>query len=170
MSPIALSLFTGMILFAAFGNVLTFWMFGRLRSVGVRVKWFANFGDLRKALRQYSQIAPVRGWPTWPVPAFWLAIAGMFLMLLPLMTQLGGRTPVSSIPRPLFFLAWVSLASLILAVWFTRRLIRKIPRNQTGTRDWKLLLHDEYVRNDAYAAILGWVGPFLAWLAYSRLR
>lgn len=53
---------------------------------------------------------------------------------------------------------WVYLVTLSQALLFSYRTVRRLPRIPAGSRDWKQGLRDEYVRNDFYAALHGWVG------------
>jgi len=164
----ALTLFLLALLFGGLACILGYRIMWCVSRAGVPVKVFATVFDTVRIFRVYRQLAPSRGWPLWPITGFWvLSGVAMFCMGLIELTDDGYTSIVTSvrISRP-FFLAWVSLSTLCVSFWFTYRVIRKIPRLDTGRRNWKHLLSDEYLRSDAYLAILGWGGLLALWLLH----
>ena len=164
----ALTLFLLALLFGGLGCILYYRVMWCVSRAGVPVKFFATVFDAIRMFRAYRQLAPSRGWPLWPITGFWASVAAMFCMgFLIEFTDDGSTSIVTSIRiSRTFFLFWVSLSTLCVSSWFTYRVIRKIPRLDTGRRNWKHLLSDEYLRSDAYLAILGWGGLLALWLLH----
>lgn len=148
------------------GQTSPFLIMWRVSRVGFPVKTFANLRDTIRLLKTYRQIAPGRGWSLWPITGYWVCVAGMFAAVFIFVFTGGLRIPavISIRIGPALILTWVSV-TLFLALWFTYRLIRKIPRLETGRRNWGHLLQDKYSRSDLYLAILGWVALLGAPLA-----
>jgi len=153
--------------FAGFGTAFYYWIRSRVSGAGHPVKTFSTFGDTLRLLRTYRQIAPTRAWSLWPIVAYWVCLAAVFAVPLLIIFAGDPSNPARTVVRirPEFFLIWVGVVSLFLAPWFTYRVIRKIPRLETGRRNWEHLFRDEYIRSDAYLAILGWLGLLGAFLA-----
>lgn len=165
------TLFLAMMLFGFMANAQYFWIVRKLRTAGVRTKSFGTHHDLIQAFRTYRALARERGWQTWPTRGFWLAMAACFGVAIALAASLKAPTPGAFISiRADYVLIWVALTSLAVALWFTRRVIREVPRLQTGERDWRRILRDDYLRSDAYLAVLGWIGPLVAWIVYQAVR
>lgn len=155
-------------------NVFYFLIMWRVSKAGVRVKMFATIFDTRRMFRAYRELAPSHGWRLWPIYICWIALAFLFAVGIPIgiglrQTPHGegrGAIRISSS----FFFGWVSFVGLFFGVWFTYRVIRKLPRLDTGRRDWKRLLQDEYLRSDAYLATLAWGGLLAVWLLRESFR
>jgi hypothetical protein len=145
-------LFFLMLLFAAFGTAIGYWIRWRVSRAGFRVKAFATIHDTIGLFRTYRQIAPSRGWSLWPIVSFWVCGTAMFALgfIFFLTGGLSNPTTISIRISPALILIWVSVGSLFLALWFTYRVIWKTPRLETGRRNWGHLLRDEYVRSDLY--------------------
>jgi hypothetical protein len=81
-APLAIGL-----MFALIGNVCHFIMVGRLTSAGVRVKLF--FLMPKEQFRIYSTyrfMATRENWSLWPLYGLWLALAGMLIAFIVLVS------------------------------------------------------------------------------------
>lgn len=52
-------------------------MLANVSKAGVEVKWFSTPRYIFTLFGQYRELSRTRGWPLWPITAFWtLALAG----------------------------------------------------------------------------------------------
>ncbi len=162
------------LLFAGLACILGYRVMWCVSRAGLPVKIFATVSDTVRMFRVYRQLAPSHGWPVWPVFGFWVLSGTAFAL---------GMTAVLSLPPqakrdaqtsawPLVhispvILVWIFLGGALQALWFTYRIFHKLPRTETGRRDWNQLVRDEYRRSDLYGAVLGWTGLALLYFVYA---
>jgi hypothetical protein len=60
-----------------------FWILSNVSSAGTPVKFFATGRYIFVLFNQYRDLSRTRGWPLWPIAAFWtLALLSFALALL----------------------------------------------------------------------------------------
>jgi len=47
----------------------------RLKKAGIRTPMFRNVQGVLRTFETYRRLAPEQSWPTWPVKAYWFALA-----------------------------------------------------------------------------------------------
>jgi len=168
-----LSLFVLALLFGCLACILGYRVMWYLSRAGVPVKIFGSVFDTVRMFRQYKQLAPSRGWSRWPIVGFWVFAAIAFVFGIAAGLSLGseqrseGFIRIASkllLTRAIFI--WIYFAIVLQALWFTYRLLRKVPLTAEGRRDWKHLVREEYLRSDFYLAVLGWIGLVLLYFVY----
>ena len=69
----------GVLLSGLVATVSYYWIGAKLKNEGSPpTPLFLSIKDVLKRLQTYRRIAPERGWPTWPIVTFWLAMAVAF--------------------------------------------------------------------------------------------
>ncbi len=161
------------LLAAALATVLYYRVMWYVSRAGLPVKVFSSVLDTLRMFRLYKHLAPSRGWPLWPIPGFWLlASTALLLGIAAGLSLPGAEEPLKvtstvaglQVRRVIF--VWICFASALGAVWFTYRVLHKVPLGTEGRRDWTRLFRDEYLRSDVYAAVLGWVGLLILYFLY----
>jgi hypothetical protein len=64
-------LLAGSFLFAAGAHFLGNRILNRLTGINQPDGRFRSVIQLTREFSDYRRVAPLRGWPTWPVPVFW---------------------------------------------------------------------------------------------------
>ena len=118
------------LVFAAGGCFFWYLIALRLSRSGFQINFFGGPRDTISMFREYNHSASLKGWPKWPVAAFWICGIGMFLAGI--CSVLAAQT--DSMPGFLvtwhtstIVYRWVALSSLCFAVVFHIAFSSKLP-------------------------------------------
>lgn len=134
-----------------------------------------RMGDVSRMHRVYRKEAPFRGWPLWPLDAYNTGLVLFLASGVPALLYVSNHSEIFSTMDPLlqrrgnWVIVWLYLTCTAEAVIFMVRVLRKAPRTSDGKLEWNAVLKNEYLRNDLYLAILGWVGILFIYLASATI-
>jgi hypothetical protein len=159
-----LAFFSAALVFAAGGCFFWYLIALRLSRSGFQINFFGGPRDTISMFREYSHSASLKGWPMWPVAAFW--ICGIATFLAGICSVLAAQT--DSMPgflvtwhKSTIVYRWVALSSLCFAVVFSYRVFVKTSRQRSHVNEQDQLQPSNALRGDFYLMVLGWLG-FLA--------
>jgi hypothetical protein len=159
-----LALFSAALVFAAGGCFFWYLIALRLSRSGFQINFFGGPRSTISMFREYRHSASLKGWPKWPVAAFWICGIGMFLTGVgSVLAAQAESTPsfVASWSKSTIVYRWVALSSLCCAIVFSYRVFVKTSGQRSRVNEKDQLQRSNALRGDFYLMVLAWLG-FLA--------
>jgi hypothetical protein len=159
-----LAFFGAGLVFAAGGCFFWCLIALRLSRLGFQINFFGGPRDTISMFREYNHSASLKGWPKWPVAAFWICGIGMFLAgicsVLAAQTKSMPSLVANSSKLTIVYI-WVTLSSLCCAIIFPYRVFVKTSGQRSRVNAQDRLQRSNALRGDFYLMVLAWLG-FLA--------